>query len=477
MLNENEFSDQDEVTSADSHQGEPESENHTIEEMFDEATGLASDENESDHSESESAPATVYRWEYDAQVQYDAQKRAGDSRRGVRNYAIVMTVCFVVSLSLLVGTLLLGWGGALLGVNPGNASDSGGYREIFIRDGVDENALTMQEIAAAGNQVVVAISVKTHGITSFSGSGIVMTSDGYIVTNSHVVHGADELFVQTYDGAHYSASLVGESEQDDLAVIKIRAQGLTMAKFGKSSDALVGDRVVAIGHPASLDLGWTVTFGRLSAINREVKTRDTDGTLIKKMTLLQTDVSVNHGNSGGPMFNDRGEVIGIITSKVEGLSDYSGTYYEGLGFAIPIDAALPLLSALIEKGTTDGVESGVSSGRPQLGITSVMVEEGRFYVLEEDRIQLLTEEAAATTEGSFKAGATGLLVTDVLESVDAYQYLKDGDIMTAIDGIKITSFEVMREHLYDCNIGDIVTIDYVRDGVPGKATVLLGAAQ
>ena len=271
-----------------------------------------------------------------------------------------------------------------------------------------------------------------------------------------------------YDGTQYRAELIGASEIDDLAVIKVNAKGLTAAKFGKSSDALVGDRVVAIGHPAGMEFGWTSTYGRLSAINRDVKIREADGTLIKKMTLLQTDANVNNGNSGGPLFNDRGEVIGIITLKLAG-------NYEGLGFAIPIDNAMPLLIALKETGTTDGVESGVSSARPQLGITGVIVEKDQYYVLMDDRILVLTEEQAATTEGSFRAVASGWMVTKVEENVDAFGKVQFNDIITAIDGVAVTSFEVLREYLYECSVGDTVTLEFVRDGQASSANIVLGA--
>jgi serine protease Do len=404
----------------------------------------------------------VYRWSYAEQQVADAAANAQRKRQGTRNYAIVMTVCFAISFLILIATLIGGWQGAIF-----SSTGTGGYREIFIRDEIDSDALTMQEISAAGNRVVVAISVKTEkggGV----GTGIVMTEDGYIITNSHVVNGATEIVVQMYDGAKYRAELIGESEIDDLAIIKIEARGLETAKFGSSSNALVGDRVVVIGHPAGMEFGWTSTFGRLSAINRDVKIRETDGTLIKKMTLIQTDANVNSGNSGGPMFNDRGEVIGIITLKLAG-------DYEGLGFAIPIDTAMPLLTALKETGTTDGVQSGVSSARPQLGIMGGVVVQGSYYVVTSAGIPEITKEQAAVTEGSFCAEVTGWMVMEVQENVDAYGKILVNDIITAVDGVAVTKNEDLREYLYDCNVGDTVTLEYVRDGQKGSVRVVLGA--
>ena len=413
---------------------------------------------------SEQEPSPVYRWEYQTQKAADIAATAQNSRRGVRNYAIVMTVCFAVSLLVLFASLLGGFGrGGLIS----GTSNGGGYREIFIRDGVDSDALTMQEISAQGNRVVVAISVKTK-LGSGVGTGIVMTEDGYIATNSHVVNGATEIVVKTYEGKQYNATLVGESEIDDLAVIKIEARGLEAAKFGKSSDALVGDAVVVIGHPAGLEFGWTSTYGRLSAINRDIKIRDDDGTMTKKMTLIQTDANVNSGNSGGPMFNDRGEVIGIITLKLTG-------NYEGLGFAIPIDSAMPLLTALKEKGTVDGVESGVSSARPQLGITGRVVEEGKYYVETQLGIAELTEEQAATAEGSFRAATTGFYISAIQEGTDTAEKLQKGDIVTAFDGQPLTVYEQLREYLYEHNVGDTVVLEYMRDGQKASVELTLGA--
>jgi serine protease Do len=438
---------------------EPESAEASVPEQAQEESSPAELAEESEQ------PAPVYRWEYQAQRESDQAALATDSRRGIRNYAIVMTVCFAVSLIVLFAALVGGWGGMLAPMGSGN--NGGGYREIFIRDGVDSDALTMQEISAQGNRVVVAISVKTN-LGSGVGTGIVMTQDGYIATNSHVVNGAKEILVQTYDGKKYNATLIGESEIDDLAVIKIDAKGLEVAKFGKSSDALVGDAVVVIGHPAGLEFGWTSTYGRLSAINRDIKIRDDDGTMTKKMTLIQTDANVNSGNSGGPMFNDHGEVIGIITLKLTG-------NYEGLGFAIPIDSAMPLLTALKEKGTVDGVQSGVSSARPQLGITGRIVEEGKYYVETQLGIAELTEEQAVKTEGSFQAATTGFYISVIQDGTDAASKLQKGDIITSFDGQPLTVYEQLREYLYECSVGDTITLEYVRNGEKASVQIVLGA--
>ncbi len=403
-----------------------------------------------------------------ARIEGNAQRPK--QRSGALTFAIVMSVCFGITLLILIASLVGGGSDAFLpGLSGGSSvTDGNDTPNENIAQGNGET-LTLQQISSRGKSVVVAISVQT-AMGSGSGTGIIMTSDGYIATNFHVIDDAQEITVHLYHGREYSAEVIGSSEIDDLAVLKIDAQGLTAATFGNSAAALEGDRVVVIGHPAGLEFGWTSTYGFISAINRDVKIRDYDGTLIKKMTLLQTDANVNSGNSGGPMFNDRGEVIGIITMKLAG-------DYEGMGFAIPSNGALSLLEALMKTGTTDGVQSEVSSARPVLGVTGVSVEKDQYYVMGEDRIYLLTEEEAAETEGSFRASETGVLITAVTESSDAHEKVKSGDIIVALNGKTMTTMSRMREYLYDCSIGDEVEIEYIRDGVREKTSVRLMAAE
>ena len=422
-------------------------------EQPDEAAPADTEENEPDTSE----PEVVYRWSYNEQIAADEKAQKKSRRRGVVTYAIVMTACFAVSFGILLATLIAGWDGALsFGSSSGLGSVSGGGdKVIYIKDDYSgSGVLTEQEISTYGNPVVVGITAKTTLGTS-TGTGFTLTEDGYIATNSHVVNGAKSITVRLYDGKEYNATLIGESEMDDLAVIKIQATGLPVAKLGNSADAMVGDRVTAIGHPAGLEFGWTATYGRLSAVNRIVKMRESDGTMSKKMMLLQTDTNVNSGNSGGPLFNDRGEVIGIITMKLAG-------DYEGLGFAIPISAAQPLLNALMTKGTVSGVKSQVSFPRATLGVTGVFVEKDTYYVLTETGIMRLSEDEAATTQGSFKASVSGVLVTGTSLGSDAVGKFQRYDIITAINGRTITSFESMREYLYDYFVGDTVTLTYER---------------
>lgn len=407
-------------------------------------------------------PTVLYRWDYAAQVTENARQTTKTRRGGALTFAIVMSGCFLLTLLVLIAALISG--GTLGSSNAGDKLYSDGT--VDISDGQGD-VLSLQQISAKGNEVVVAVSVKTAAGAG-AGTGIIMTEDGYIATNHHVIENATEITVQLYNGKKYTATLVGSSESDDLAVIKIEKQGLPTAVFGDSSKVSVGDRAVVIGHPAGLEFGWTSTYGFVSAINRDVKIRDYYGTLIKKMTLLQTDANVNNGNSGGPMFNDRGEVIGIITMKLAG-------NYEGMGFAIPSNGAVPLLEALMKTGTTDGVQSEVSSQRPQLGITGVDVEGGQWYVMIGSYPQPLTEAQAAEIDGSFYAETAGVHILTVDEVSDGNGKIQPGDIIIALDGNEMLTMTALREYLYELSVGDTVEITVVREGQELTVSVVLTA--
>ena len=189
------------------------------------------------------------------------------------------------------------------------------------------------------------------GSLAGEGSGIIISEDGYIVTNQHVIDSASKLEVVTSDGVSYEATLVGEDTQTDLAVIKIDATGLTAAEFADSADLQVGDEVMAVGNPGGLQLSSSVTFGYVSALNRPVTNSDTGYTV----NCIQTDAAINPGNSGGALVDMNGRVVGINSSKI------AATEYEGLGFAIPSDTVQPIVSDLMEYGYVQD--------RPMLGIT------------------------------------------------------------------------------------------------------------
>ncbi len=211
-------------------------------------------------------------------------------------------------------------------------------------------AQAVHSVVAITNEMVVENGGQVTAGTS-SGSGFILTSDGYIVTNYHVVEKATTLTVTTYDGTNYLAELKGYDSTHDLAVLKIDAARLEPVKMGSSDDLIVGDQVAVIGNPLG-DLNATLTVGYISAKDRVIST---DGSLIN---MLQTDAAVNPGNSGGPIFNMRGEVVGIITAKYSGLTP-SGATIEGIGFAIPLDDVLKKIDDLKKYGYVTGGYLGV----------------------------------------------------------------------------------------------------------------------
>lgn len=253
------------------------------------------------------------------------------------------------------------------------------------------------------------------------GSGIIATSDGYIITNAHVVDGADSLKVITSDGKTYEAELIGSDSMTDLAVIKVDAEGLTAAEFGSSSDLVVADPVIAIGNPGGLQS--TVTVGYVSALNRPVTSSDTGYT----MNCIQTDAAINPGNSGGALVNMYGQVIGINSSKIV------ATGYEGLGFAIPIDDALPIIRNLKDYGYV--------KDRAMLGISGQYLDSwtANFYGL-----------------------PSGMYVAEVNNESVSDAGVQQGDVITKIDDEEITSANTISNYIAKKKPGDEVTLTITR---------------
>ncbi len=269
--------------------------------------------------------------------------------------------------------------------------------------------------------------------TQSSGSGIIISSDGYIVTNNHVVEGANSLKVTLNTMEEYDAKLVGTDPQTDLAVIKIEASGLTAAPLGNSSDVEVGELAIAIGNPLGQELAGTVTTGIISATNRQVTVDNVE------YTLLQTDAAINEGNSGGALVNAYGEVIGINSVKM------ASTGVEGLGFAIPSDTAKPIISDLMEYGYV--------KGRPVIGVggRNITEEMSRYYDLPVGvYVQSITEFSAAE-----KAG------------------LRPGDVIVQCDGQTIETVDELNEIRDQHQVGDTLTLTIVRDGQRMEVSITL----
>ncbi len=282
-----------------------------------------------------------------------------------------------------------------------------------------ENALTVPEIVTKVSPSVVGVScIMSNGTAS--GTGFVISEDGYIVTNYHVINGARAIsvsFSTATDDEQFEAELIGGDEQTDIAVLKINKTGLTPVTFGKSSELIVGELAITIGNPLGSELSGTVTAGIISALGRKLTIED------KEMTLIQTDASINSGNSGGPLINSYGQVIGITSAKV------STSYGEGLGFAIPIDEALPIIEDLIEHGYV--------KGRPIVGISGEDISEiyAQYYDIPKGFIVRELSaggpaEKAGVKVGDIVIGIEGTLIESVSEFNDVKKNYKAGDTIT-----------------------------------------------
>lgn len=300
------------------------------------------------------------------------------------------------------------------------------------RSGAEGDELSYQEIYEKCAPSVVAVTTVIDGGTSY-GTGIIMDNEGYIITNHHVVAGAVSLSVKLLDGKEYDAVLVGGDQQTDLAILKIDAAGLTAAEFGDSDSVSVGDRVLAIGNPLAQD--FSLTDGIVSAINRNISYGG------YSMTLLQTNAALNEGNSGGPLINMYGQVIGITNMKL--ISSYSTI--EGIGFAIPISSVKSVIDELLEKGYI--------SGRPAIGIT----------------VEDLTSSVSA-----YYSLPSGVYVVYVDEKSDAYaKGIRPGDVIVAINDVEISSAEELSAVKNEFAVGDTVTLSVYRSGQTSEIEITL----
>lgn len=294
-------------------------------------------------------------------------------------------------------------------------------------------AMSVAQVADMASASVVEITTESvqndifmrQYVSEGAGSGVIISEDGYIVTNNHVINGATKIVVRLKDGKEYQGKLIGTDNQTDLAVVKIEATGLSPAIYGDSESLIVGDTAIAIGNPLG-ELGGTVTNGIISATDRQIQLEN------QTMTLLQTNAAINPGNSGGGLFNDQGQLIGIVVAKS------SGSNVEGLGFAIPVNEVKTVVQSLMDVGYVQG--------RPVLGITIVNVNSAQmasYYGLSQQGIYV-----ASLTEGT-KAASSGLKVGDCIIAVEDKQIATTSDLTSILKTYKV---------------GDKVKITVSRDG-------------
>ncbi|MBR7111445.1 MAG: trypsin-like peptidase domain-containing protein [Clostridia bacterium] len=371
--------------------------------------------------------------------------RAGGAGRFFGVFSAVVALC----MALLIALLFLGE----TGIRIYNVVTHD--RTVFVKDeGAKEHGmLAPEEAADLIKKSTVTVTVRTKTGTGH-GSGFVYSSNGYICTNHHVVEDAVSVQVILPDGQAIDATVVGTNAAADIAVLKINKTGLTPVKLGTSSAALVGESVVAVGTPATLDYAATATFGKISATGRVVSITDENGTVTKRMTVLQTDTSVNPGNSGGPLANMYGEVIGIVVMKV---SYYGGSVFDGIGFALPIDGAKVIIDAIIKDGKFEG-ENPIATGRSLLGVTGRGLLGGYWYSsLTADEIK----QSETEVEGYVYMPFDGVLVT-IAESVNVKGKILAGDMVTKINGLNMYTIYDVINMVNRHGAGEVLTITVKR---------------
>ena len=354
-------------------------------------------------------------------------------RSGVRIAALLLA-CAVVAGGC-------GFGGAALyrSVRKDNATLQQSHRgaaTVTVKEVDGQKLMTPTEVYAANVDSVVSIncSSTTANIfgqnveTASAGSGFIITADGYIVTNQHVVSGASSVKVTLYNGESYDAKVIGGDSDYDVAVLKVEASKFKPVTLGKNSNLNVGDSVLAIGNPLG-ELTFSMTQGIVSCCDRAI---NVDGT---PFNMIQVDASINPGNSGGPLLNLYGEVVGIVSAKY---SSYSNTAVEGLGFALPMDDVQAII--------TDIMENGQVTGKPYLAITA----------------STMTEAMAAQYNIHINEGVFVFSVQDGGAGEKAG--LKLGDVITKVDDIKITSMTDLSTAKKNYKAGDTVTLTVFREG-------------
>lgn len=380
---------------------------------------------------------------------YDFGKNVGiPFLSGILGAGIVIGTCFGIPS---VKQNLLGQTTKTVNTSIQNSSGTVNTTQISLEDYSNTGVGVANKVLPSVVGIEVTYTVNSmffnqSGTASASGSGIIVSEDGYIITNNHVVNSstssssyayysigeANSVKVTLYgDETQYDATIIGTDSQTDLAVIKIEKTGLTAAELGNSSTVQVGEFAMAVGSP--LGMQNTVTAGMISALNRKVT--DSDG---KTYTLMQTDAAINSGNSGGALVNSKGQVIGVNTLKV------SSTGVEGMGFAIPIDSVKPIIEELMTNGKVK---------RPYVGITGRAVDEEtakRNGIVEGVYVVSVEEYSAAEIAG-----------------------IKPGDVIVSADGTQVKTVEELNEIRDTHKVGETMTITVNRQGSEKTLTVIL----
>lgn len=386
-------------------------------------------------------------WNYSDQAEIERQEKAKLQKRRILIYVTALAGVFLVCLALLTATVLrtLADNASL----PAPQDPSQIQTQPQQQQQQPQAKPSTSAIAELVKPSVVLIETVSD-LSAGSGTGFFLTSNGYIATNHHVIEGATQIRVTLYDGSVLDAKLIGYRAEDDLAVIKVDGLEHRAAKIGDSDALLSGDVAIAIGNPGGADGGWTTTQGIISATNRTISVEEI--AYFSEMKMLQTDAQVNPGNSGGPLCNDMGQVIGIITRKM--------TDYEGMGYAIPINEAMRTLQAIMD-GKLDGFVSSVSKSRPKVGITGSEIKKGEKFTL---------------GAREYTALVSGFFVLEVSRNNGAYGIVEIGDIICGVNGVTVTDFETFKTELYKCYVGQKVSFELYRRNQKMTVEITLGVS-
>lgn len=321
-----------------------------------------------------------------------------------------------------------------------------GVREKSVLDIISidtSREMTPAEVYAANVNSTVGIttSVTTnfwgfHTTSAAAGSGFILTDDGYIITNYHVIENSDSITVSLYDGTTYEAELIGYDKSNDIAVLKVEAEGLTPVVIGDSENLNVGDSVIAIGNPLG-ELTFSLTSGAVSALDREITLSNS-----VTMELIQTDCAINSGNSGGALFNLYGEVVGVTNAKYSGSG--GGSSIDNIGFAIPINQVKDIIKSIIENGYITKPYIGVS-------VTDVSRETQSYGLPKGAAVRSIVKDSPAADAG-----------------------LEESDIITAINGDEIDGSKALVDAVRNASVGDELVFKVYRKGESMEVKVIVG---
>ena len=407
--------------------------------------GLSAEEAAFEEAFAKEAPAAP-EWTFGGEADVSARAL---NKRGTRIFVSIFAGVLAVCILLVGVTLFLG-DGAIRFIRTLHTD-----RTVYVREYTGEGGLLSAQEAAdlvKKSTVTVVIRGATGGLGH--GSGFLYREENgmtYICTNNHVVEEGTEIQVILDDGSVFDAALVGRNSDADVAVIKIAATGLPLVSLGSSADLLAGDDVFAVGTPAKIDYAGTVTFGKISHPSRLLPMTDASGSVSYKMTLIQTDVALNNGNSGGPLADLYGKVVGMSVMK---LDSYGGNDMDAMNFALPIDGVRIIADTIIQKGFFDGVNP-ISEGASALGLTGHGVMAGYWYTT--DPATNKVDYSKVEVEGYYYAEKSGVYVS-VIGAGLAGDKLFVGDIILKVNGFSVRNVNELIGAVNRHYIGESVTL-------------------